>query len=107
MESTKNLIFAILSLIVIIFIGTLGYILIQKWGFLDSLYMTVITIATVGYGEVSKLSVPGKIFTIGLIAVGVGIVAYIVGSLSKMMVEGEMMQILGRRKLENQGYLPY
>lgn len=102
MESTRNLIFAIISLIVIIFIGTIGYVLIQEWSFLDSLYMTIITITTVGYGEVSKLSVPGKLFTIGLIAVGVGIAAYIVGSISKMMVEGEMIRILGRRKLEKQ-----
>ena len=100
MESTKNLILGIISLIIILFVGTIGYTLIQKWDLLDSLYMTIITITTVGYGEVSNLSVPGKIFTIGLIASGVGIAAYIVGSLSKMMVEGEITRILGRRKLE-------
>ncbi|MFH2011862.1 MAG: potassium channel protein [Pseudomonadota bacterium] len=100
MESTKNLIFAIISLIAVIFIGTIGYVFIEKWDFLDSLYMTIITIATVGYGEVSRLSIHGKIFTIGLIAVGVGIAAYIVGSITRMMIEGEIRRILGRRKLE-------
>ncbi|MEW6616357.1 MAG: potassium channel protein [Thermodesulfobacteriota bacterium] len=102
MESTRNLIFAIISLIIILFIGTIGYTLIQKWDILDSLYMTIITITTVGYGEVSKLGAPGKIFTIVLIIGGVGIAAYIVGSISKMMVEGEIIRILGRRKLEKQ-----
>ena len=85
-----------------LFIGTIGYSAIQKWDLLDSLYMTIITITTVGFGEVSHLGVPGKLFTIGLIAGGVGIAAYIVGSFSRMMVEGELRAILGRRKLEKQ-----
>ena len=99
MDSGRNLVFGFLFLVIIILIGTIGYSLIQKWDFLDSLYMTVITITTVGYGEVSKLSMPGKVFTIGLIASGAGTAAYIVGSLSRMMIEGEIRRLLGKRKL--------
>ncbi|MDY7031838.1 MAG: NAD-binding protein [Thermodesulfobacteriota bacterium] len=102
MDSTKNVTLGITLLIIILFIGTIGYSVIQKWDLLDSLYMTIITITTVGFGEVSEMGVPGKLFTIGLIASGVGIAAYIVGSLSRMMVEGEIRAILGRRKLEKQ-----
>lgn len=102
LDSSRNVIFALISLIIVLVIGTIGYSLIQEWDLLDSLYMTIITITTVGYGEISRLSVPGKIFTIGLIVGGVGIAAYMVGSLSRMMVEGEMRRIFGRRKLEKQ-----
>ncbi|MFH1624762.1 MAG: NAD-binding protein [Pseudomonadota bacterium] len=102
MDYTRNLALAIACLIVILIVGTIGYTLIEKWDLLDSLYMTIITITTVGYGEVSKLDAGGKIFTIGLITGGVGIAAYIIGSASRMIVEGEIRGILGRRKLEKQ-----
>ena len=62
--------------------------------------MTIITITTVGYGEVSRLSIPGKVFTIGLIAGGAGTAAYIVGSLTRMMIEGEIRRLLGKKKVE-------
>ncbi len=101
MDSSKSVILAIILFSIILSIGTIGYWLIQDWDLLDSLYMTIITITTVGFGEVSDLSVTGKVFTIGLISGGVGMGAYIVGSLSRMMVEGEMRKILGRKKLEN------
>jgi voltage-gated potassium channel len=79
--------------------GTLGYMIIEKWNVLDSLYMTVITITTVGFGEIRPLSEPGHIFTIVLIFVGIGIVAYILGLVAQTMVVFQMTKILGRRKL--------
>lgn len=81
-------------------IGTTGYILIEGWSFLDSLYMTVITIATVGYREVGELSQQGKVFTIFIILFGVGIIAYLLGMVAQAMVDLQVRSILGRRKLE-------
>lgn len=79
--------------------GTVGYMVIEKWNVLDALYMTVITITTVGFGEIRPISEPGRIFTIVLIFFGIGIVAYILGLVAQTMVVFQMTKILGRRKL--------
>ncbi len=93
----------ILSLSLIIFInafGTIGYMIIEGWNFRDSLYMTVITITTVGYGEVHSLSPSGMYFTIVLLIGGVGIILYILASEARIIFEGELQEIFGRRRLE-------
>ncbi len=72
---------------------------IEGWNFLDSIYMTIITLSTVGYGEVHNIGPGGRIFTILLILFGVSIVAYIVGLVVETLVESEIRSIFGRRKL--------
>jgi len=79
---------------------TIGYMIIEGWSFTDAVYMTVITLSTVGYGEVQRLSPTGRIFTIVVIILGVGFVFYLAGSIIQFMVEGRIREILGRRKLE-------
>jgi len=86
-------------LVVILFIGSVGYMSIEGWGFLDSLYMTVITITTVGFGEVREVTVIGRVFTIFIIFFGIGIIAYILGMVAQAMVELQVRSIFGRRKL--------
>ncbi|MCK4488247.1 MAG: potassium channel protein [Desulfobacterales bacterium] len=80
--------------------GTIGYMVIEGWSFTDAVYMTIITLSTVGYGEVQRLSPTGRIFTIIVIILGVGFVFYLAGSIIQFMVEGRIREILGRRKLE-------
>ncbi len=80
--------------------GTLGYIIIEDWTPFEALYMTTITLATVGYSEVHNLSHNGQIFTILLIVFGVGTIAYTIGSMLQFMVEGQLHQILGKKKLQ-------
>ena len=86
-------------LLLILFIGTLGFMYIEKWDFLDSLYMTVITITTVGFKEVREISDGGRIFTIFIILFGMGIIAYILGTVAQMMVDVQVRSIIGRTKL--------
>ena len=86
-------------LIVILLIGSTGYMTIEKWNFLDALYMTVITITTVGFREVATVSEAGRIFTIFIIFSGMGIIAYILGLAAQAMVDFQVGAILGRRKL--------
>lgn len=102
MDPVRHFRFSLFSLVVVIGAGTLGYHLIEGWALFDSLYMTVITLATVGYKEVQPLSVAGKGFTIVLIICGTGIIAYAIGSLVQLMVEGQLRRVLGRKKLEKQ-----
>ncbi len=81
-------------------IGTIGYHFIEGWAWLDCLYMTIITITTVGYREIGPLSTVGKYFTMGLILYSVITVAYIVGYFTKLLVESEIFLFFGRKKLE-------
>ena len=68
---------AILVLFLIIFVGTSGFMLIEGWNFPDSLYMTIITIATTGFEEVHQLPTDGEIITFILLMVSFGTVIYI------------------------------
>ena len=95
----RHLIRVLFLLIGILMFGTLGYMIIERWRLLDALYMTVITITTVGYGEIRTVSEVGRIFTIALIFLGMGVVAYMLGMVAQTMVEFHVSSIVGRRKL--------
>ncbi len=99
-ELRQKLLLAFFLLGCVISFGTLGYMFIEGWDLLDSLYMTIITLASVGYKEVHELSVNGKIFTIVLIIGGVGTVAYALTAAAKVILEGELQDVFGRRRLE-------
>jgi len=99
-ELKRRLIMAAFMLLLIMSFGTLGYISIEGWNFLDSLYMTMITLTTVGFKEIHDLSVGGKIFTIVLVLSGVGTVFYSLGIAAQFVLEGELHEIFGRKRLE-------
>jgi voltage-gated potassium channel len=96
---SRNIIRALIMLGLVLLIGTTGYAVIEGWQILDAIYMTVITITTVGYGEVRAVSPTGRVFTIALICMGMGIIAYTLGMVAQVMVEFQVRSILGRRKL--------
>jgi voltage-gated potassium channel len=91
-------------LIAIIVIGTVGYWFIggRQYSFVDTLYMTVITITTIGFAEIIDLTgnVGGRIFTIFIAIAGVGTMAYIVTNITALIVEGELTESFRRRKME-------
>jgi voltage-gated potassium channel len=93
---------SVLLFIVLIGGGTAGYVLIEKWSLFDAFYMTIITIATVGYREIHTVSMAGRIFTVGLIFMGVGYFLYLAGAIIQFLVEGRIRLVLGRRKLDSQ-----
>lgn len=100
MEADRKLQYSVLVLFLVLATGTIGYQLVEGWSFLDSLYMTVITLATIGYREVHELSTGGKIFTMSLVFFGVGAMAYALRNATHVMLEGELRHVLGRRKLK-------
>lgn len=89
----------VVLLILVLAIGVAGYMAIEGWVFLDALYMTIITITTVGFRELQELSTLGRIFTILIILLGMGIFFYTFGMVAQMMVEFQIRSILGRRKM--------
>ncbi|MDI6712282.1 MAG: potassium channel protein [Anaerosomatales bacterium] len=91
---------AVAVLVAILVVGTLGYAVVEGWPLLDALYMTVITIATVGYREVRPLSDAGRILTIGLILAGVGGLGYSFGTIVEFMVEGHLRTLVEGRRMQ-------
>ncbi|MEN6521489.1 MAG: potassium channel protein [Armatimonadota bacterium] len=102
LSTFKRLRLALLALLVLVALGTIGYKLIEGWSTLNALYMTVITLATVGYKEVAPLSPQGKVFTIILISFGVSIVFWAVASLFEIVISEQLWHTLMRRRMENQ-----
>ncbi|RJQ47406.1 MAG: potassium channel protein [Nitrospiraceae bacterium] len=98
--NTRQRVIPPMALIIgVISFGTSGYMIVEKWNFFDSLYMTIITLTTVGYMEVHDLTHAGRVFTIVLVLVGVGTMLYALGIGAKVLLEGEIREIFGRRKL--------
>ncbi len=91
-----------ISLLIILSAGTVGYHLIEKWSWIDCLYMTVITITTVGFGELHPLSEWGRIFTILLIVVGVGTVAVAVSIMFETIFQRQMRLFMERRNMKKE-----
>lgn len=102
MDRTKQFILHFFLFACLLVFGAVGYIVIEGWSFMDSLYMTVITLATVGYGEVHEISPEGRLFTVILIFLGVGFFLYVVGNVIQFLVEGRIRHVLGRRILDKQ-----
>ncbi len=102
MSKSRNMIFAAVMLALVVSTGTAGYMILEKWDFLDALYMTVITISTVGFNEVKPVSDPGRVLTMTILISGLGVLGYLVGSLTRTLVEGQLLQVMGRKKLERQ-----
>lgn len=96
----RQLVFALMLIALVVIVGTTGYVFIEGWPLFDALYMTVITITTVGYREVHNLSDTGMAFTLLLIVFGVGTILYTLNNAAKLLIEGEIQHIFGRRKLE-------
>jgi voltage-gated potassium channel len=100
MNSGSRLQRLILPILAIFLIGVFGYHLIEGWSLFDSLYMTVITLATIGYGETHVLSDAGRAFTIVLILAGLGVIGYSITELTAFLVEGEMRGLILRKRMD-------
>ena len=96
----REFVAALLVPVVLMAVGTLGYMRIEHWRPLESLYMTVITISTVGFAEVHPLSSAGRVFTIALILTGVFTLLYAATAAIRAIVSGEVRGDIGRQRME-------
>lgn len=93
MESKNRLKKITIMFISIVVVGVLGYSILLEASFVDALYMTVITISTVGYKEVAEMDANAKLFSILLIFWGLGVVGYAFSTLVMMIVDGKIKEI--------------
>jgi voltage-gated potassium channel len=101
LTASQKLNLALGGLMVVILIGTIGFMVLERMDPLDALYMTVITLSTVGFGEVSTLHPEGRVFVIFLIIFGVALAGFTASVIGQLVLEGQFKEIFGRKKMEN------
>lgn len=97
----KNLIIYVLFFVALVVFGTMGYYSFEHVTFLDALYMTVITMATVGYNEAVHLDETGRIFTIIFILMNLGVITFVITKTSGFLLDGDFMRLYKQLKMEN------
>ena len=91
---------ALLLLILVLMIGVFGYMVISGYSFVNALYMTVITVSTVGFGEISPLNEQEKLFTIFLITISIISFGYTVSAFTEYIISGQLFQQLKLKKMQ-------
>lgn len=98
----KQLRWAGLLIAGVLTVGTVGFHVIEGWDFFDGFYMTLITMTTIGYGETNPLSHEGRIFNLFIIFAGVTTGGYLVATFTQAMLEFELSNVLGKRRMERE-----
>lgn len=103
MDIKKRLYLLLVMIFMVVLVGSLGYYILYggEARFMDCVYMTVISITSVGYGEVFKVAgnIPAQVFTMLLITFGMGIILYSLSTLTVILIEGELSGILRKNKM--------
>lgn len=100
MEDKRKLKFIFVVFALLLIFGTLGYMILLKVSLVDALYMTVITISTVGFGEVGTTSELSELFSIIMIFLGVGVVGYAFTTVEAILVEGRLVDLWKGSKMD-------
>jgi voltage-gated potassium channel len=101
MELRKKLYGLLAAIFSLITVGTIGLHALEGWDWLDSLYATVITLGTVGYGDFTPKHPEGKVFIMCLVIVGLLVISYSAVELTAFVVEGHLNRMLRLRKVDN------
>ena len=100
MRGKKSITIIVFALIAILATGVIGYSLLLHISFLDALYMTVITVSTVGYKEVAVMTPEAKLFSIAIIILSIGFIGYILSRLASLFFEGDLNKALYLRRIK-------
>src|SRR5690348_697165 len=102
MSRFRNLRWIAAAVAVLFVFGTVGFHVIEGWPWFDAFYMVLITVSTVGYSEVHPLSHAGRVFNVAIIILGVGLLFLAIGALAQMLLEFELLNVFGRRRMERE-----
>ncbi|MDA3956647.1 TrkA family potassium uptake protein [Oceanispirochaeta sp.] len=101
MNPFQRFLLALGLIVILIFSGVTGYMVLEGWEFSDSLYMTFVTISTVGFAEVHPLTTEGRYFTIALILVSLLVIGYIITTLMSFLFEGQLLHAMRERRMKH------
>ncbi len=101
MNARRHFTTAAIGFVLVVTTGIIGYMTIEGWSFFDSLYMTIITISTVGFGEVHVLSTAGRAFNIFLVIGGASVMLYTLTAVVQYILEGQFVKIWGRHRMKD------
>jgi voltage-gated potassium channel len=102
LKAFRNLGRVSLAIAAVFVLGTVGFHVIEGWGWFDSFYMVLITVSTIGYSETHPLTEAGRIFNVGVIVLGVGSMFVGIGVLAQALLEFELREFFGRRRMERE-----
>src|SRR5947207_8859973 len=102
MSAGRRFIVALAGIALLTAGGAFGFAMIEGMSAIDALYMSIITISTVGFAEVKPLSPEGRIFTMALIVTGVGTAFYLFAVVAELLIEGGLRDFLGRAAMQRQ-----
>jgi len=102
MDVRRRFLLAVLLLVGLLLAGTAGYMRIESWPLRDALYMSVITMSTVGFREIGHLSPAGEWFTIGYIFLSIMFAGFAVATITAFLVQGELRDVLKGRRMQKQ-----
>lgn len=102
MRLSSRAMLVLVLLISLLAVGTVGFHFIEKWGWFTALYGTMMTISTIGAEPENQLSNAGRVFNVVLIFLGLGVVGFAIGTLTHAVIQSELGEIFGRRRMEKE-----
>jgi voltage-gated potassium channel len=101
MSAGRRFVLALVVLVLLTMAGTAGYVMIEGMSLIDAVYMSVISISTVGFAEVKALSPAGQLFTIGPIVTGIDTALYLFAVVAELLIEGKRARISGKTAMKH------
>ncbi len=101
-RTDRRFVIGIVAVLIVLAGGTAGYALVESAGWFDSLYMTIVTVTTVGYTEIIPLGTGGRVLNIFVILFGVGTILYVASLVAEYLFSGELREIIGQRRMNRQ-----